>query len=124
MEKMPPVLFFSLLSGFIILLPVLIGLFVRLIAPKVKKENLAGLLGIPLLLIVFLSQKDKLQTALSVCFEGAGLPPVDSKTFFVLVAGAISIYMLDLLIFYIILRAMAGIGIELTDRIRSPENKN
>lgn len=121
MGNMPPVLFFSLLLGFIILLPVLIGLLVRLIAPKIKEENLAGLLGIPLLLVLFLSQKDKLQSALSICFEGAGLPPVNSTTFFVLVAGAISIYMIDLFIFYIIFRTMARVGIELTDRIKASE---
>jgi hypothetical protein len=70
-----------------------------------------------------LSQKEKLQNALSVCFEGAGLPAVDSNTFTLLVVGAISIYMLDLFLFYIIFRTMAKAGIELTDKIRTPENK-
>jgi len=56
----------------------------------------------------------------AACFEGAGLPPVNSTVFFGLVAGAISIYMLDLFLFYIIFRTMAQIGIGLTDKTRSP----
>jgi hypothetical protein len=54
MENLPPLLFFTLLLGFIVLLPALIGLLVRLIAPKVKREDLAGLLGIPFLFVLFM----------------------------------------------------------------------
>ena len=124
MEKMPPVLFFVLLLGFIVLLPALIGLLTRLIAPKMKREDLSGLLGIPFLALIFIAQKDKLQTMLSICFEGAGLPPVDSNSFNVLVDGAISIYMLDLFLFYTVFRLMAKAGIELTDKIKPPKNGN
>jgi len=124
MENIHPVFILILLLAFVVLLPALIGLLIRFIAPKAKRDDLAGLLGIPLMLLIFTAQKEKLQSLLSICFEGAGLPAVDSHSFNILVAGAISIYILDLFLFYTIFRLMAKAGIEITDRIKPLKNEN
>ena len=115
--------FCILLLVLMVLLPALLGFLTRRIAPKVQRGNLAGLIGVPLLIFIFIAQKDTLQSLLSACFEGAGLPPVNSRTFNMLVVGAISIYMLDLFLFYTVFRLMAKAGIEVADKIKTADGR-
>jgi hypothetical protein len=105
----------------ILTLPIWAGSLIRIFCPKMKKMDLAGLVSLPFLFYFSISHSDSYQSGMTAFLKGAGFPPPGDGFFFYIFAMGIPLF--QILIFFAIFRAMAGVGITLTDKIRKRKQR-